>query len=139
MSTADGRIANRTRSFLRGEIIHSNGNSRTDCTIRDLSETGARIEAPPSVTVPEYFELFIPQRNSRHRSRIVWRHQADLGIAFEDVEQQPKPKPAAEVEASSQDIHIRMMALELETAKLRVQLAEMRSMVETFIRETKSA
>jgi len=135
MSTAESRVTSRTRSFLRGEIIHSNGNSRTDCTVRDLSETGARIEAPPSVTVPEYFDLVIPQRNIRHRARIVWRHQAELGLAFEDVVLQPKPA----AEAGSQEIKLRMMELELETAKLRAQLAEMRSIVDIFVRDKKSA
>jgi hypothetical protein len=135
MSTAESRVTGRTRSFLRGEIIHSNGNSRTDCTVRDLSETGARIEAPPSVTVPEYFDLVIPQRNIRHRARIVWRHQAELGLAFEDVVLQPKPV----AEAGSQEIKLRMMELELETAKLRAQLAEMRSIVDIFVRDKKSA
>ena len=137
MSETEGRIASRTRSFLRGEIVHSNGNSRTECTVRDLSDTGARIEAPPSVTVPEYFDLIIPQRNIRHRARIVWRHQAELGLTFEDIVQQPKPAPVAE--QSSPEIRIRMMELELETAKLRAQLAEMRSIVEVFVRDKKSA
>ena len=135
MSETEGRTTSRIRSFLRGEIIHSNGNSRTECTVRDLSDTGARIEAPPSVTVPEYFELLIPQRNVRHRARIVWRHQAELGLIFEDVVQQPKPA----VEQTSPEIRIRMMELELETAKLRAQLAEMRSIVEVFVRDKKSA
>jgi hypothetical protein len=135
MSETEGRTANRTRSFLRGEIVHSNGNSRTECTVRDLSDTGARIEAPPSVTVPEYFDLVIPQRNIRHRARIVWRHQAELGLTFEDILQQPAPV----AEQSSPEIRIRMMELELETAKLRAQLAEMRSIVEVFVRDKKSA
>ena len=135
MSETEGRMANRTRSFLRGEIVHSNGNSRTECTVRDLSDTGARIEAPPSVTVPEYFDLIIPQRNIRHRARIVWRHQAELGLTFEDILQQPAPM----AEQSSPEIRIRMMELELETAKLRAQLAEMRSIVEVFVRDKKSA
>lgn len=135
MSTADHRTSNRARSFLRGEIIHSNGNSRTDCTIRDLSDGGARIEAPPSVTVPEFFELIIPQRNMRQRARIVWRHSAELGISFQNQHQPPSPS----LEDTPLEIKMRMMELELETAKLRAQLAEMRAVVDNFILDKKTA
>lgn len=135
MSTADNRLSNRTRSFLKGEIIHSNGNSRTDCTIRDLSAGGARIEAPPSVTVPEFFELEIPLRNMRQRARIVWRHSAEIGVSFQNQHQPPSPS----LEDTPLEIKMRMMELELETAKMRAQIVELRAMLDAVIQDKKTA
>jgi hypothetical protein len=91
---SEHRNTNRIRSFLRGEIVHSNGSSKTECTVRDISDGGARIEAPPSVTVPEFFTLLIPQRGLSQRARIVWRQGGELGISFEI--QQPASPSAPE-------------------------------------------
>lgn len=141
MSSAEHRTAGRTRSLLRGVIIHSNGNSRTECTVRDLSETGARMEISSAITVPEFFDLFIPLKNATHRSRIVWRNSTEIGATFEDVQRAPQAaSPAAEVaDDTPVEIKLRMLELELETAKLRAQLAEMRAVIDTFIVEKKSA
>jgi len=141
MSSAEHRTAGRTRSLLRGVIIHSNGNSRTECTVRDLSETGARMEISSAITVPEFFDLFIPLKNLTHRSRIVWRNSTEIGATFEDI--QRAPQAAAPVMDSADEtpveIKLRMLELELETAKLRAQLAEMRAVIDNIIVEKKSA
>lgn len=135
MTTVENRATARVRSFLRGEILHSNGNSRTECTIRDLSEGGARIEAPQSVTIPEFFDLFIPQRNLRHRVRMIWRHASEFGVSFQNEHQAPPPS----IEENPNEIRMRMLELELEAAKLRSQIAEMRTMIELLVKERKTA
>ena len=136
---ADHRAAGRVRAFLRGEIIHSNGNSRTECTVRDLSEGGARIEAPASVTVPEFFELYIPLKGLRHRARMMWRAGNELGISF--MTEAPKPAPAAEPQSTQQELEVRIKLLELEaeTARLRAQLTEMQGIVNMLVKERGAA
>jgi hypothetical protein len=133
MQTMEHRQSARVRSFLRGEIIHSNGSSRTECTIRDLSDGGARIEAPPSVTVPEFFDLLIPQKGVKQRARIVWRHGLDLGLTFA-----METSAHAPVEGPM-DVKIRMLELESEVARLRTQLMEMKSVIATFVETKQSA
>ncbi|OYU50537.1 MAG: pilus assembly protein PilZ [Rhizobiales bacterium PAR1] len=135
MTTVENRATGRVRSFLRGEILHSNGNSRTECTIRDLSAGGARIEAPQSVTVPEFFDLFIPQRNLRHRVKMIWRHASEFGVSFQNEHQPPVPS----IEENPNEIRMRMLELELETAKLKSQIAEMRTIIELLVKERKTA
>ncbi len=139
MTIADHRTSSRVRSFLRGEIIHSNGFSKTECTVRDISADGARIEAPPSVTVPEYFDLVIPQRNAVHRSRIVWRHGSELGVSFEDVQHAPAPvttpAKASPPDDGPLELKIRMLELEAEIAKLRSQFAEMQAAINTLAKD----
>jgi uncharacterized protein YeaC (DUF1315 family) len=133
MQYDDKRNSPRVRSFLRGEIIHSHGSSKTECTIRDLSGLGARIEAPPSVTVPEFFELFIPQKELRFQAQIVWRHNQELGLSFaNETASQPVVKARDEVK-------MRMLELESEVSKLRAQLAEMKNAIETIAETKRSA
>jgi PilZ domain len=116
MTALEQRQSPRIRSFLRGEIIHSNGASKTECTIRDISDTGARIQAPPSVTVPEFFTLTIPQRGSTERAQIVWRHGLEIGVIF--------PAKAANFNKSDSGLANRVLALEAEVEMLRSQLAD---------------
>jgi hypothetical protein len=136
---ADHRAAGRVRAFLRGEIIHSNGNSRTECTVRDLSDGGARIEAPASVTVPEFFELFIPLKGLRHRARMMWRAGNELGIAF--ITEQVKTAPPADTAPSqnTMEVRIKLLELEAETTRLRIQLTEMQSIVNMLVKERGAA
>ncbi len=126
---SEHRTSPRVRSFLRGEIIHSNGSSKTECVVRDLSEGGARVEAPATVTVPEFFELHIPLRNAVYRAQIVWQHGQELGLQFA----KPEAKGARIPDEKSSDVKLRMLELENEVSKLRVQLAEMRRLVEHVV------
>ncbi len=130
-ATAEHRNTTRIRSFLRGEVQHSNGSSRTECTVRDLSVSGARMEIPSSVTLPEYFELFIPQRNLREKSRIVWRHANEIGVAFQNSHQSAPSAP----EDNPLELKVRVLELEAETTRLRAELAEVRGMVATLMRQ----
>lgn len=136
---ADHRNAGRVRAFLRGEIIHSKGASRTECTVRDLSEGGARLEAPASVTVPEFFELYIPLKGQRHRARIMWRAGNELGAAF--IVEAPKPDAAAEALATQHEtkhdleVSIKLLELEVETKRLRAQLAAMQETVDQLVKD----
>ncbi|HUN10794.1 MAG TPA: PilZ domain-containing protein [Rhabdaerophilum sp.] len=125
----ENRSSTRVRSFLRGEIIHSNGASKTECIVRDLSDGGARIDAPSTVTVPEFFDLHIPLRGVVYRAQIIWRHGLELGLQFA----KPKENEATVPDQKSSDVKFRMLELEGEVAKLRAQLAEMRRIVEHVV------
>ncbi len=79
---ASQRVAHRARSFLRGNIVQVTEGIRTGCTIRDISEVGARVTVSDSEAVPEYFDLEIPVRSFLKRSKIVWRHNGEMGVMF---------------------------------------------------------
>lgn len=127
------RHAPRIRSFLRGEILHSNGNSKTECTIRDISDTGARLQVPSSVTLPECFDLVIPQKGTSERVRIVWNHGGEIGVLYEN--RSTSPSPAMPSSAPSSDVNRRIADLEAEVTKLRQQLASTRAMVEQIFKD----
>lgn len=81
---ADRRRSKRARTFLDGRIILNNRNSVIDCTVRDLSETGAKITFAHTVQIPSEFELSIPRRGLVVRARVMWTKGKDLGITFID-------------------------------------------------------
>jgi hypothetical protein len=125
----ESRQTPRVRSFLQGEIVHSGGAMRSECVVRDISDTGARLQLSSAITLPEHFDLVIPQRNRREKARMMWRHGDELGITF--VAQMQSSQPVAA--AAPQD-H-RIADLEGQVAQLRQQLATMRAMVEHLVKD----
>jgi hypothetical protein len=76
--------AARTRTFLKGVVYYNNRGTSIDCTIRDLSDTGAKIEFSSLVTVPDTIELFIPQKQRTYPARVMRREPYEIGVSFED-------------------------------------------------------
>jgi hypothetical protein len=107
----------RHRTFLRGKVEFNNRASSLDCTIRDLSDGGARLELAETVAIPEHFELSVPAKGMRHAAYIKWRTKTHVGIAFA----QPLSPPS---EPSNLSLERRVRELEAENAELKRQLAE---------------
>ena len=74
----------RVRTFLKGILYYDNRSVSIECTVRDLSDTGARLEFQTPVTVPDNIELHIPLRQRTQAARVMRRGQYEIGIAFED-------------------------------------------------------
>jgi hypothetical protein len=98
-----------------------NGALSTQCTVTQLSSTGARLNVPASTTLPDRFELSVPQRNLATRVRLVWRKGDLAGVQFDG---QP-----AEEGAGPEDLHARIRELEAANAKLRARVAELTEQV----------
>jgi PilZ domain len=91
----DKRRSNRRRSLLSGRIIFNNRYSVIECTVRDISDTGARIAFAHPVQIPQEFELDIPKRGPAIRARVMWSNGNDHGISFVD-----RPELPAEARSS---------------------------------------
>jgi hypothetical protein len=80
---ADNRRARtRQRVLLAGKVVQGGGAFSTDCGIRDLSETGARIRLSAPVPVGEDFYL-IEMRNGRaYHAEVRWRTDTEIGVSF---------------------------------------------------------
>jgi hypothetical protein len=59
------RSSRRQRVLKSGRIIYANGSIVIDCTIRNLSGTGARFQVPTSVAIPDRFEFSETMSGSR--------------------------------------------------------------------------
>jgi len=79
---ADRRPKSRRRALLGGVVMHSGGRFSFPCTIRNLSETGARIAFKKGQMMPSDFYLVDTWAGQGHRARIVWVKAAEAGVAF---------------------------------------------------------
>ena len=75
------RLQPRRNTMIVATIVHSGGNSRTDCIIRNLSEGGAKIEVPSARIIPPSFDLMVPGHRPQH-CRVAWRALRELGVQF---------------------------------------------------------
>jgi len=78
------RSSKRWRTVLAGRISFNNRSSVLDCTVRDLSETGARIYFADASELPASFELEIPNKGVRVQGRVVWSRGANHGVIFRE-------------------------------------------------------
>ncbi len=67
---------------LKAGAIHFGGGV-IDCTVRNLSETGAALEVASPVGIPESFTLATVADNVRRPCHVVWRKERRIGVAFE--------------------------------------------------------
>ena len=74
----------RTRTFLKGIVYYDNRRASIDCTIRDLSDTGARIVFSTLVVVPDNIELHVPQKQMTLSAQVRRRDEYEVGVSFED-------------------------------------------------------
>jgi hypothetical protein len=68
------------------------------CVLSDISDTGARLDVEDVNVVPERFMLLLSGTGSARRScRVIWRGDAQIGVAFEksltDARKTPAAKP----------------------------------------------
>ncbi len=74
------RTAPRKRVLKAGEIEFGGG--AIDCTVRNLSETGAAVSVASPVGIPAEFNLVIVSDHVNRRCRVVWRKENRIGIRF---------------------------------------------------------
>jgi hypothetical protein len=79
----DNRAAQRHRTLKAGRIIFNAGRSTIDCTVRNLSRSGARLQVPSVVGIPASFDLSI-SGGGVQPCRVVWRSLKELGVAFQN-------------------------------------------------------
>ena len=75
------RTASLRRLLKAGKI--SFGGGAIDCTVRNLSETGAALEVSSPVGIPQQFTLVIEVDHIHVPCRIVWRKDTRIGVHFQ--------------------------------------------------------
>jgi hypothetical protein len=107
----------RERTFLPARIKFGDGVLSTQCTVTQLSAVGARLNISASVSMPDRFDIEIPQRGLSNRARLVWRKDDQAGIEFDAPEAASAPQAG--------DLQARIRELEATNAKLRAQISEL--------------
>jgi hypothetical protein len=76
------RIDRRTRTLKGGRIVYNGGYSAADCTVKNLSDSGALLEIEQVLGIPSEFILYVnPERDGRP-CRVAWRTGGRMGVTF---------------------------------------------------------
>ncbi len=82
MGQIENRIDRRSRVLKDGKIVTLNNQSVIDCSVRDRSDSGARIRCAHQAAVPNNFRLMMPGDNTIRDAHVIWRRGDHLGIVF---------------------------------------------------------
>lgn len=105
------RAAQRVRTLLLARIEFNGGATTVECTVRDLSDQGARLQVPGSAVLPPRFTVFVPKQGRRYDANLRWQRDGFVGVAFD-----PASGTHSEGDEHEGD---RIARLEAEIARLR--------------------
>jgi hypothetical protein len=77
----DRRAAPRHRVLMGGKVAWHDNFLSGDCTIRDLSDVGARVELG-SETLPRHPILIVNRSGLAHEARTAWVRGRTVGLEF---------------------------------------------------------
>lgn len=80
----ESRARARARSLLAGIACYRDYSVSFDCTIRDLSDAGARLRLPFLVTLPSHFYLISVKAGTAYDARIAWITGRDIGVSWSE-------------------------------------------------------
>lgn len=78
----DKRIAARRKVLKTAKIISFDKSTVLTCTIRDLSETGAKLAVEVSSAIPKEFYFYQLSDNSIRDAKLAWRKAGQVGVNF---------------------------------------------------------
>lgn len=78
----NSRVARRSRVLKGAKLVHMKNWSLVDCTIKDISLTGAKLICGDQYSVADQFRFMIPSDNTIQPAKVVWRKDNMLGIEF---------------------------------------------------------
>ncbi len=84
------RIAVRRKVLKAVKIISMDMKTVLDCTIRDMSDTGAKLNVEVSAAIPKEFHFYLMSDNSIRDASLIWRRAGQIGVHFTS---EPKPAP----------------------------------------------
>jgi len=79
----DHRIGPRRRSLKGGKVVFNQRSSVISCSIVNLSETGACLEAASTIGIPNLFELKFEPGGEWRICQVAWRNQRRVGVTFD--------------------------------------------------------
>jgi len=80
--TLERRIAPRRNTVLPATIVFNGGRTVLSCIIRNVSETGAKLQVSSVAAIPVSFDLLVDGHRP-HACRVVWRSLKEIGVAYQ--------------------------------------------------------
>lgn len=96
-TAAELRASQRKRMLKGGTIAFSGRHATLPCVVRDISDTGARLQVMQAAAVPDTFELIVELDGLEVAVEIVWRKVNEVGIRFVGPTAKVPPKRAQTV------------------------------------------
>ena len=88
------RLHSRRRTLFAGRIQIAKLNGwELECTVKNLSETGARLTIPGDVVVPQNVDLTVSD-GPRRPAQLIWYREGHAGFALTDRRALSRPTPA---------------------------------------------
>jgi hypothetical protein len=87
----------RKRVLLRGCVVYSSGSHYFNCSIKDISEAGARIAIAEDQLCPDRVHLINITQQIAYEGTVIWRKRREIAISFErsfPVSEPPGPSLA---------------------------------------------
>lgn len=106
----------RGRSYYGGVIAFNARKSTIDCVVRNFSHAGARIAMTGTVLLPDSFDLAITRKDTAFRAHLVWRNDAEAGVAFETI---------GSPDVVSLDVARKLQLRKAEVMRLRRRVSEL--------------
>ncbi len=90
MAEVEKRIAPRHRVLKAAKIITMDNTSVVDCTVRNMSDSGAQLVIEKSVKMPEEFQFFLANGDTVRDAALAWHRGDRVGVKFTG-ESRPAP------------------------------------------------
>jgi len=123
------RQSERVKSFLRAQIIYNNRMSTIDCVVKNISPHGAKVALGDEMSVPNEFDLYIPQKGKTFHARMAWRDAASIGVEFILPQANHSTSSSGE-DLSSNDYAARLRALEMMNTELKQRVRDLSKRLE---------
>jgi PilZ domain len=107
------RGAPRRRVLKAAQIVYEGGQTVIECMIRDISDSGAKIDTEVALALPVWFWVVLPD-GERRPAQLVWQNANLLGVHFTDR------RPGAE--AGRPALIARIAEIEKQLAALRAEI-----------------
>lgn len=91
MDDGNKRATRRFRVLKEGKIVTLNNMSVVDCSVRDWSDSGARLKCSDQLAVPNEFRLVLPGDNTVRDATVMWRREDLLGVKFTSLARRAPP------------------------------------------------
>ena len=98
-SSVDHRQAKRVRMLKGGIITYCNRHITYPCTVKDLSDTGARLQVSSPSHIPNEFELIIELNGLEAPCVLAWRNGREAGVKFASKPNHVRPRRTQVVDA----------------------------------------
>ena len=76
------RRQTRARTLKSARILFNDHRSVIDCTVRNLSPTGACLNVASALGIPERFDVMFDADQTVRPCRMVWHKEKQLGVEF---------------------------------------------------------